>query len=328
MPWQVGEQVEVAARVRGADHEIALGTVTVEDLTAVATNLSARDGANGPQAPMTQWILQRAAVHMSEHLGQAERDDEPIEQRVQRVLSAVVGHEPFVTNTLGLSVHNMRRRWPVAGDWYADLVRYVLRARHVALDTVSKEQVARLITLTIGEFIGEALATHKGRYGRDHLFDLAETLRALWPTYPPVQDAVARDEAAMMAAWGDIGLLAFAHFGLRLRPGVTLGEVFWGISAMVSAQERRLRTDQPSTLFDDVTEDSPGGPEMPYAARLAMIVFTGALEDLDGKGLTIEEMYARKPVAEGSPLAWLIPDADAGADTADTDDARADAGDG
>lgn len=305
MSWTIGDEHEVRLRVRGSTEAHGQGTVVIEDLTDVLEGLTAREGANGPLAPVTQWILREAATQMARQLGQLADDDEPIDKRVIRILSAVVGHEPFATNTLGLSVHQMRRRWPIAADWYADLVRYVLRSRQSNLDWASKSELAHWLTLPVGELMKAAVATRNERYTRGDLIDLAETLHTLWPTYGPVQEATTRDEALLRDAWADIIPLILAHFGVRLRPGVTIGELLWGIRALASTQQRNARSVGESVLFDEITEDSPGGTDLPYAVRLAMIMLAGALEDLEGKGFTVEELYARMPVAEGSPLAAI-----------------------
>lgn len=120
--WEPGEQVEVKVQPRGGGPEQSRGSIVLEDLGEVVTRIASRRGPSGPNAPITQFMLSEATRHLSERLGQELVEQPLAEDSVPRVLSALIGHEPFVENVLKMSVHQMRRRWPLAGDWYADVI--------------------------------------------------------------------------------------------------------------------------------------------------------------------------------------------------------------
>ena len=297
--WRIGDEVEVHAQVRGGAEDELLGTVVIEDLDGIVRHLPPGGGANGPRSPMTQFLLQAAVSEMSKRLAQgpAPRVDEDAapnhDAAVARVMSTLVGHEPFVTNTLGLSVHQMRRRWPVAGDWYADLVRYVLRSTRSDICDRIRSDEEQWLSLDLGEFISLAVTLRWSSYRHPELLGLAQTIRSLWPAYEPVIDAT-HDGEAGMARWGPFITHLLSRFGLRLRPGVSIGEILWSFDALASTEEQRARSRRASILFAEVSDEAPGGRDYPYPARAVMLVLAGALVDEDGQPVPLDELYRRR----------------------------------
>ena len=297
--WRTGDEVEVRAQVRGQADEDVLGTVVIEDLDGIVRHLPPGDGANGPRSPMTQFLLQAAVSEMGKRLAQgpALRVDEDAapnhDAAVARVMSSLVGHEPFVTNTLGLSVHQMRRRWPVAGDWYADLVRYVLRGTRSDIGDRIRSDEEEWLSLDLGEFMSLAVTLRWSSYRHPELLGLAQTIRSLWPAYEPVIDAT-HDGEAGMARWGPFITYLLSRFGLRLRPGVSIGEILWSFDALASTEEQRARSRSESILFAEVSEAAPGGRDYPYPARAVMLILAGALVDEDGQPVPLDELYRRR----------------------------------
>lgn len=268
-----GARLPVLVRRRGSSDDEDRGPIEIEDLTEVVTRLVARTGPNGPQSPVTQYILAQAELRLAEQL-RADVVADEAGQAPPRVLSAVVGHEPFVERALGLSVHHMRRRWPAAGDWYADLVAYLLRpSRHQAnrLDTL--DRLDEWFTLSAAGFI-EALARRQLEVTRDPRgFQISNALYALWPDYEPVVAARERETAWMLQQWLPMYQGLFARYGVRVRPGVDLPAVAWAAASLVNAAARghSRREDE-------------------WCVHAGLVLAAGALETLDGEPMTPERM--------------------------------------
>lgn len=290
--WRVGDEVEVRVHSRPGAEE-RRGTIVIENLDGVLRNLPPGGGANGPLAPVTQYLLREAATQMSERLGQLAASGFEGEEHVVGVLSRLVGHEPFVTNTLGLSVHQMRRRWPMAADWYADLVRYILHAARTHVDMRSLGNGRYLQGLTLAQFISMSVSRRRESYLHPELLDLAATIQAMWPEYEPVRDSVVETEERMRR-WGERVVEIFGAFGLYLRPEATIGEVLWTFHVVSTTEERRARSRSESPLFADVGPAAPGGQRYPYAARATMLTLAGALVDADGRSVPLAELYERR----------------------------------
>ena len=63
-----GEPAEVWVPDRGGGPLRLRATIQIEDLSGVLTCISSRSGANGPQNPVTQFILAQAAEHLAVRL--------------------------------------------------------------------------------------------------------------------------------------------------------------------------------------------------------------------------------------------------------------------
>lgn len=268
-----------------------IGTVVIEDLTGVLDRISTRLGPSGPQSPVTQFILLQAARTL---LGRLKEDTVTTADRdsVPRVLSSLIGHEPFVETRLGLSVHQMRRRWPTATNWYADLVNYILRPSR--FDTIAREAAEHLpqwLAMPLGE-LARAFGEQQLRATQDdQLMRLAETIEALWPDYEPVRLAATRYHHAAYATWAPVYETLLCNYRLRMREGVELRDFVWMFNSLIT-QEARQRTVLPEMPW---CHDRTAGDERTNASRAAMIFTAGATVGLDGRPLSLPELYARTP---------------------------------
>lgn len=236
----------VVVQGRAARRPEPRGEVVIGDLREVLTRISVRSGANGPQGPVTQYLLARAAEHLSaqltgDALGRADREPVP------RVLSALLGHEPFVENVLGMSAHQMRRRWPLATDWYADVVSYVLRpnrwtANHVAV----LSEFETWLTRPAGEFL-KLLGQHQLQACRAaELFRLGDVLSDLWPDYPPVMRARAVEHSWRLRRWMPVYAIVLEHYGLRVRSGADFEVVAWAVAALITMEPFPAQAPRPA----------------------------------------------------------------------------------
>lgn len=279
----LGERVEILVRNRGETIAASRGWIEVEDLSHVVTRLAVRRGPNGPNSAVTQYILSEAARHLAEHLGTDLRSD-PSGESVPRVLSALVGHEPFVEGKLNLSGHHMRRRWPFASDWYADLISYVLRPqRH--LDNLSSTmlELNGWMQLPFGQFV-KNFAEQQVKATQDpDLFRIAEVMYHLWPTYEPIRLAYRRHREAVEASWTPLYRQLLHHYGLELQPGVELSDLCWVFDALVE------RAGQETSL-----SFSPSHLER--LIRSILVHVAGATRTQDGHNLSQYALSLREPV--------------------------------
>lgn len=273
--------VDVTARASDGISTYVLGRVVLEDLGPVLERISDRTGPRGPNGPMTQWILQQAVRHMREQL----RGDGDQEQPLMRVLSTLIGHEPFVTMTLGMSVHQLTRRWPVAADWYADLVAYALRPSRVVRHVDAL--VDHVGDLVAEKTFGEAVRIMAGlalESARDpEVFQVGDTIEALWPEHPLVVKAQQRSDAVVQESWGAIYTRAFSMFGLQLHRGVKMSDVVWALQALFAWEIRERRLAPPQSQPRMELDAFPSG-------EAALTFLAGSLETVDGRCLERAEL--------------------------------------
>lgn len=288
---RIGERVPVTASRRGAHERTVLGYVELEDLTPVVIRTATAHGPNGPQGPMTQYMLAEAVRHLSEQLG-ADVQPRAGREPVPRVLSALVGHERFVEEVLGISINQMRRRWPSATDWYADLLAYVLRpARHDANYAMLRESLPGWLELPLGEF-ARSLAGAQISLKLDlSLYGLADTVRWLWPEHPVVRSSLAASLCALYELWIPILHQVFGVYGLRPRDGVEPEEMAWTLNALMSWESHQWSIDQQLVRYVDPSD----GRRRSRTSRTAMVYLLGACESVDGRPLTLPDLYARTP---------------------------------
>jgi hypothetical protein len=284
--------VEVRARRADGNSSYEVGMVTIEDLDPVLSRIANRSGPRGPNGAMTQWILGQAALHLGEQLAgglSGTSSDESLPQ----VLSRLVGHEPFATNVLRLSVHQVTRRWSTASDWYGDLLAYVLRpARITQHAQLMAEHLTSLGAVPFGEE-----ARLLGRRVLDvaadpSLYRLADLIEALWPEHPLVVDATIRSRRLMESEWSSIYQGIFDAYGLVLRDELTMSDVVWTLQALTAwdIREQRVTPDLVGVV------DRLDGRRWTRSGRSALVFLAGALQTADGRSLTHEELVARPPV--------------------------------
>lgn len=277
-----GETVEIVVRDRGSRVEGSRGTIVVEDLSDVVSRTLSLTGPNGPNAPITQYILKEAARQLSDRLlGDLSHEWDP---EAPKVLSALIGHEPFVERSLNLSAHHMRRRWPMAADWYADLLSYALRPqRYTRNEQDVLSEIPGWLKLPFGGFVRQ-FAGHQVWATQDaELFRLADTLYTIWPDYEPIQKSYRQYRSVIQGTWSPLYEQLLGLYRLRLRPEVDMAEICWVLDLVVNqiGHEQALNYDK-----------ERAGEK---ASRVILTYINGAVTSEDGAPLTLRELAERKP---------------------------------
>lgn len=286
-----GDEAEVWVRDRGSNSPRLRGTVVIEDLTCVLTRIANRSGANGPQSPVTQYILSQAAEHLAERLiGDIGNPAEG--ESVPRTLSGTLGHQPFIETTLGMSQHQMLRRWPLATDWYTDVINYVLRpSRFGSVHITTAENITDWSKGTLGEFLRLFTEHQVASFGDRRQIRMAEALQSLWPDYPPVKDAIVAYRKMVKNTWLPLYQTAMQIYGLGFRPGVAPEELGWIFNAIHSRETLESLSDPDMPGFTD-----SAGRRWSLTARSALIVIAGSCVDSQGRVLSLEELEQLRPV--------------------------------
>lgn len=240
----VGETAEVWVHDKGGGPLRLRGTVVIEDLTNVLTTIASRSGANGPMNPVTQYILAKAADHLAERLTadalDADRDQVP------RILSSALGHQPFIEQVLGMSQHQMLRRWPMAYDWYADVLHYMLRPGRFT--KVHAQGLANLDEWASGPF-GELLRLFGDlvvpSHQPAHIVRVAEALYQLWPEYGPVREVHREYSRQIRELWIPLYYEAARRYGLLIRPEVDIEMLAWCFNALQSRETQECLGQMP-----------------------------------------------------------------------------------
>lgn len=272
--WDVGGTYTVEVPAVGAV------PVTIEDLSEVVSR--ALPGRNtGPNSPMTQFLLgvgvdRLTAGLRSLNAADADADGVP----TPSVLSLLVGYDAVATS-VGLAKNQMRRRWPTAGDWYADLTSYVLRpSRFLSVVDSAGQMVERHIDVPFGAAFDRFADWRLGLRGEGDLYQLFSLIRQLLPQYEPVRQAVhrygGRTSPQLVAVLEQI----LSAYGLRPRQGVEAGELAWILSEMVTQEVLETVGDAASTYQDypDV------GRRVSHIGRCALLILVGNLEYVDAEG--------------------------------------------
>ena len=286
-----GEEAAVWVQDRGGGPLRLRGHITIEDLGGVLTSISSRNGANGPLNPVTQYMLARAANHLADRL----IDDAPPTREgrdsVPRILSSSLGHQPFVESVLEMSQHQMLRRWPLATDWYNDVINYVMRpARFDPKFGAVTRTVAARSHGTLGEFI-RAFAYEAYTYADSRkVVRVAEALQALWPDYPPVRNAMGQYRTHVMERYVPLYQGAMHAYALVPRPGMDLNALSWAFNALHAREAMEHLAGQNTT---HTTDD---GTEWSLTAWTILVLVAGATTDEDGNTLTPLELSERMPV--------------------------------
>lgn len=297
-----GEAAEVWIQDKGASSPRLRGRIVVEDLSEVLTCISSRNGANGPNNPVTQYILAEAAQYLAERLIE---DANPAVETVPRTLSGALGHQPFIESVLNMSQHQMLRRWPLATDWYQDVINYVMRPQRFAQQTANAQaRFAEWTKGSMGEFMRKFSDSTFDTAEDPKVLRVAEALQSLWPDYPPVRNAMHEYRTQINQIWEPIYMAALTRYGLKPRPEVTLDEMAWAFNAL-HAREVWERLGDPSMAQHKAADGTP----WTYTARGGIMLICGAVTDLDGNALTPTQLIERQPVV---PLSEIMPDAELG----------------
>ena len=286
-----GEEAAVWVQDRGGGPLRLRGHVVIEDLGGVLTSISSAAGANGPLNPVTQYMLARAANHLADRL----IDDAPPTREgrdsVPRILSSSLGHQPFVETVLEMSQHQMLRRWPLATDWYTDVINYVMRpARFDPKFVTVTETVVKRSQGTLGAFI-RAFAYEAYTYADSRkVVRVAEALQALWPDYPPVRKAMGQYRAHVMERYVPIYRAAMHTYGLQARPGMDIGPLSWAFNALHAREALEHLAGQ------NTTHTTGDGTDWSLTAWTILVLIAGAVTDEDGKTLDPMQLSERMPV--------------------------------
>lgn len=294
---RIGQEVDVVARLRGSHENSVVGRVVIEDLSAVLTHISHREGPNGPWGPMTQFLVAAGAHRLSDTLRGDLDPQTDADSPVPRLLSALVGHEPFVQE-LGLSVHHMRRRWPSAADWYADLLAYILRpGRHRQTIDETSARMAAHLELPLGLCV-EATVREQLAYSQDPLvYRLSTAVERLWPEHPAVRRAQRADHEIVQEVWSALFGSFVEAYGLQLQPGASYEHGAWSIVVLITTEAHQRLID-PETPVPRL----PGIDQPCFRSTLTILHYlAGSTLSADGRTLTVEEISQRRSVV-GPPV--------------------------
>lgn len=287
-----GEQAEVWIQDRGAGAPRLRGHIVIEDLSGVLTSISARSGANGPNNPVTQYILAQAAQYLAERLIEDAAPGPDGRESVPRTLSGALGHQPFIESVLNMSQHQMLRRWPLATDWYQDVINYVMRPSRF---TRATEEVARHFDEwsagRLGDFVRHFSDAVFRLDGDPQVLRMAEALQALWPEYPPVKQATMVYHQQIQTMWAPLYAECMRRYGLTLRPEFSLAELGWAFNALQTREtwERLAGLDTMSKRSFDASRWS-------ITARAGFMVMAGAVMGEDGTLYAARELVELLPV--------------------------------
>lgn len=287
-----GDEAEVWIQDRGSATPRLRGRIVIEDLSQVLTCIAARSGANGPNNPVTQYILAQAAQYLAERLIEDANPAADGSEPVPRTLSGALGHQPFIESVLNMSQHQMLRRWPLATDWYQDVINYVMRPSRFtrATDEVAKH-FDEWSSGRLGDFVRHFSDAVFQLDGDPQVLRMAEALQALWPEYPPVKQATLAYHRQIQTMWVPLYAEAMRRYGLKLRPEFTMAEVGWAFNALQTREtwERLAGLD---------TRVRRGFDSRPWTvtARAGFMVMSGALIGADGTVYTPTELVELLPV--------------------------------
>lgn len=286
-----GQEAEVWVQDRGGGALRLRGTLVIEDLSDVLTEISSRTGANGPLNPVTQFMLSEASNHLAERLSGNDHAKNARAGHVPRLLSTALGHQPFVESVLGMSQHQMLRRWPHATSWYTDVIKYMLRpSRFLPTFDSLHEAATAWSTGTLGEFV-RRFADHALGLGFDQTqLRVAEALQLLWPDYEPMRDAIAAYRHEVGVLWQPMYFAALRAYGLVLRPGIDPDETAWAMNSMNSREFlERLAG------FTLEHTDAAGNP-WTLTGWNTLVILAGVCTDEDGSPVNPFDLETRLPV--------------------------------
>lgn len=278
-----------------ADRTLAdRGTVVLEDLRDILREIAYREGPNGPQAPVTQYLLREGATHLAAALT---GDVTGNQDEVPAVLATLVGHDSFATKVLGVSRNQMRRRWPLASSWYADLISYALRPQRYSIDAVAVlRQLPAWLDGPLGDLVARFAASEVASSQDPHLYRLGDTIMTLWPDYPPVRQALQVYRQSILAVWAPVYQGIFARYGLRLADGVGIDDACWVFQALITREGQERRIDPQTRMCA-----YPGVAAATLSAHAVLMYLAGATRTTEGCTLDHRELAVRMPRSHESP---------------------------
>ena len=286
-----GDEVPLWIQDRGGSEMRLRGHIVIEDLRPVLKTISAKQGANGPQNPVTQYMLAEASSYLADRL----LDDAlPLSDRassVPRLLSSALGHQPFIESVLGMSQHQMLRRWPLASDWYTDVVHYIMRpARFIDPSSPIEPQLVEAARGDLGGLIRRFIDASYEQSASSRAVRVAEALQTLWPDYPPVRDAMATYREGLLQQYVPLFHALTQVYDLRPHPHVDVTAISWAFNGLHARNVVEQLAGQHPVHVDR------HGQEWTLAAYNCLLLVAGACTDADGVPLSPEALAARPEV--------------------------------
>ncbi len=268
------------------------GHIVIEDLRPVLSTIATRQGANGPQNPVTQYMLAEASNYLADRLLDDGRIDDEGRPTIPRTLSGALGHQPFVESVLGMSQHQMLRRWPLASDWYTDVINYVLRpARFTSPASPLAAQLVELGKGPLGGVVRFLIDEANRAATTSRTLRVAEALQTLWPDYPPVRQALDAYRREVLELYVPIYEGLMVTYGLRPHPGVDVAAISWAFNALFSRNILEQLAGQSPVLVD--THGTP----WTLAAHNCLLLIAGSCAGPDGRPLSPHDCANLPPIA-------------------------------
>lgn len=178
---------------------------------------------------------------------------------------------------------SFRDRWEFRGDYIQDLLAYALWSRHAVVSARTAKELLDVGTKSV-DFVS---AIHLASYRS--LCSMLENAGFVFSILAPV--AAARDDTAREStaatyevvtdSWHALYQATLEARSLRLRPGITLREITWMLSAVADGLQMRHMSDPMIEIIDHERKESLLGK--------AVIAIVAACVD-SGDGLTLEEL--------------------------------------
>ncbi|QIK72081.1 hypothetical protein G7070_07125 [Propioniciclava coleopterorum] len=288
---QPGDEVPIWIQDRGGGQMRLRGHIVIEDLRPVLTTISSKQGANGPQNPVTQYMLSEASSYLADRLLDDAFPGDDGRYSVPRLLSSALGHQPFIETVLGMSQHQMLRRWPLASDWYTDVVNYIMRPARFSdpasplgprLMEKARGPLGALIRFFIDESYKEAAASKTIR--------VAEALQTLWPDYPPVRNAMGAYREELLVLHVPLYHALLDAYDLRPHQDVDVNAISWAFNGLHARNVVEQLAGQHPIHVDQ------RGHEWTLAAYNCLLLVAGSCTDAAGTSLTPEQLATRAPV--------------------------------
>ena len=286
-----GEQAAVWVQDRGGGPLRLRGQVVIEDLSSVLTSISSRTGANGPQNPVTQYMLSRAANHLADRLIDDAGPTRDGREAVPRILSSALGHQPFVESVLEMSQHQMLRRWPLATDWYTDVINYVMRpVRFDPKFDLLCETMDEASSAPLGGLIRQFAYQASTYADNTKVVRVAEALQALWPDYPPVANAMGAYRRTVLERYIPLYEETMRAYGLVARRGMDIQVIAWAFNALHAREAMEFLAGQTTTHTDS------DGTSWSMTAWTVLVIIAGGVADEEGRTFHPAELAERMPV--------------------------------
>jgi len=228
--------------------------------------------------PRVRALLDAGAALVEESLGGG--IDDPFRfPTLPAVCSRAALEAPFagLDNPISSARNAYAKTWPTKARFDADLVVYALTVPSwFAGDEYALETVRELVDheMPVDEVFQRMAFSEAVLFQHKH-FRLQVLMQALAPDVPIIREAIDRMYGAITEAWAQTCAGVLAHYGLRLRPGLTVTDLATMLTAMAEGLGlRRLVRPGDRTLMDPETGTT-------LLASGVLAIFTACLRDGD-----------------------------------------------